>query len=100
MHTKCNFCIYTIYFYIIDKFIQEPLLHIRQGENLEQLFTKFWETEKALATSTLIAKEQSNSEQFKKLIKTDYMPREDKGANTLAFVPKILERKAIVTRLK
>lgn len=88
---------------LIEKFINENMLHISDSDNIENEFEKFWEDEKEIAYDKLCSEENLDCEKVKQVIDTyvyeERKPLKDDIADTLLVKPKLLERKKIVPRV-
>ncbi len=88
---------------LIEKFINENMLHISDSDDIENEFEKFWEKEKENAYNKLCLDEKLDREKVKKVVDTyvyeERKPLKDNIAKTLLFKPKLLERKKIVPRV-
>jgi len=88
---------------LIEKFINENMLHISDSDDIENEFEKFWEKEKEDAYNKLCAEEKLDCAKVKKVVDTyvyeERKPLKDDIAKTLLVKPKLLERKKIVPRV-
>jgi type I restriction enzyme R subunit len=88
---------------LIEKFINENMLHISDSDDIENEFEKFWEVEKESAYDKLCSEENLDCEKVKQLVDTyvyeERKPLKDDVAKTLKVKPKLLERKKIVPRV-
>ncbi len=88
---------------LIEKFINENMLHISDSDDIENEFEKFWEDEKEMAYDKLCSEENLDCEKVKQVIDTyvyeERKPLKDDVAKTLKVKPKLLERKKIVPRV-
>lgn len=88
---------------LIEKFINENMLHISDSESIENEFEKFWEEEKELAYNELCNEENLDCKEVRKVVDTyvyeERKPLKDDIARTLLVKPKLLERKIIVPRV-
>ncbi len=88
---------------LIEKFINENMLHISDSDNIENEFEKFWEDEKEIAYDKLCSEENLDCEKVKQVVDTyvyeERKPLKDDIAGTLLVKPKLLERKKIVPRV-
>ncbi len=88
---------------LIEKFINENLLQIKNSEDIEEEFEKFWDKQKEKAFHELCEEENLQSDKVKKLIDTylydQRVPLANDIAKTLKTKPKLLERKKIVPRV-
>jgi type I restriction enzyme R subunit len=88
---------------LIEKFIDEHLMHIEDDDLIDDAFEKFWDEEQVKAFDELCEEENLNKAEVNKVIDT-YLydgraPLKDDIANTLNVKPKLLERKKIVPRV-
>ncbi|DAB39948.1 MAG TPA: deoxyribonuclease HsdR [Sulfurovum sp. UBA12169] len=88
---------------LIEKFINENMLHINDSDNIENEFEKFWEQEKDIAYDALCKEENLNCVEVRKVVDTyiyeERVPLKDDVAKTLNFTPKYMERRTIVPRV-
>jgi len=88
---------------LIEKFIQENMIHIADSDSVENEFEKFWDAEKEKAYDTLCEEENLNCEEVRKVVDTyiyeERVPLKDDVYKTLNFKPKYMERKKIVPRV-
>jgi type I restriction enzyme R subunit len=88
---------------LIEKFINENMLHISDSDNIENEFEKFWEEEKDIAYDALCQEENLNCEEVRKVVDNyiyeERAPLKDDVAKTLNFIPKYMERRTIVPRV-
>lgn len=88
---------------LIQKFIDENMPNIKDGESIEDEFEKFWQDQKVLALSKLCEEEHLDKAQFKALIDTYiYSGREpikDEVFQCLDNRPSILQARAIGERI-
>jgi len=88
---------------LIEKFINENMLHISESDDIENEFEKFWEKEKESAYDKLCMEENLDCEKVKQVVDTyvyeERKPLKDDVAKTLKVKPKLLERKKIVPRV-
>ena len=89
---------------LLEKFVQEVLPNIQSSEAFDMAFAAFWEQEKQQAIHDLVAEEQLKDDCFQAMVEsfvfTNTMPRDDEIAQSLSFVPKILERESTLSRIK
>lgn len=88
---------------LIEKFIDDHLMHIEDDDLIDDAFEKFWDEEQVKAFDALCEEENLNKTEVNKVIDT-YLydgrsPLKDDIANTLKVKPKLLERKKIVPRV-
>jgi type I restriction enzyme R subunit len=87
---------------LIEKFINENLAHI-DVDNIEEEFDRFWEDERIKEFDTICQEENLIKDEAKNLIDTylydERKPLNDDIVKTLQVKPKLLERKAIVSRV-
>jgi type I restriction enzyme R subunit len=88
---------------LIEKFIQENMIHIADSDSVENEFEKFWDAEKEKAYDTLCEEENLNCEEVRKVVDTyiyeERVPLKDDVYKTLNYKPKYMERKKIVPRV-
>lgn len=88
---------------LIEKFINDHLTKIEDGDAVENEFEKFWDAEKLKAFDTLCEEENLISEALKKVIETyiydERIPLKADVAKTLNIQPKVLERESILRRV-
>ena len=88
---------------LIEKFINENMLHISDSDDIENEFEKFWEEEKELAYNELCSEENLDCAEVRKVVDTyvyeERPPLKNDVAKTLKLKPKLLERKVIVPRV-
>ena len=88
---------------LIEKFINENMLHISDSDDIENEFEKFWKEEKEIAYKKLCSEEKLDCAKVRQVIDTyvyeERKPLKDDIANTLLVKPKLLERKKIVPRV-
>jgi len=88
---------------LIEKFINENMLHIADSDDIENEFEKFWENEKESAYDKLCKEENLDCQKVKEVVDTyvyeERKPLKDDVAKTLKVKPKLLERKKIVPRV-
>ena len=88
---------------LIEKFINETLQSIKNSDDIEEEFEKFWDVEKGKAFDELCDEEKLNNKEVKKVIDTyiydERKPLPNDIAKTLIVKPKFLERKKIVPRV-
>ncbi|MEA3552827.1 MAG: hypothetical protein U9R39_00335, partial [Campylobacterota bacterium] len=88
---------------LIEKFINENLMQIKDDKNIDDEFEKFWDNEKMDAFEKICEEENLNKTQVKKVIDTyiydERKPLANDVAKTLKVKPKLLERKKIVPRV-
>ena len=88
---------------LIEKFINENMMHIRDSDSIENEFEKFWEQEKERAYDKLCQEENLDCQKVKEVVDTyiyeEREPLKDDVAKTLKVKPKLLERKKIVPRV-
>lgn len=89
---------------LIRKFIEEALPRVLIIEDVEESFSKFWQSERLQALESLAKEEHIPVESIEKLIGeylyTQKLPREQEIADILPQQPKILERKSVLARIK
>ena len=88
---------------LIEKFINENLLKIKDDEVIEDEFTKFWEEQKDKAYESLCKDENLDCKKVRKVVdKYIYeqrKPLKDDIAKTFLVKPKLLEKRKIVPRV-
>jgi type I restriction enzyme R subunit len=88
---------------LIQKFIDENMPHIRDGDSIEDEFEKFWQDQKVLALGKLCEDEHLDKAQFKSLIDSYiYSGREpikDEVFQCLDNRPSILQARVIGDRI-
>lgn len=88
---------------LIERFINENLANIKNTDDIEQEFEKFWDAEKEKAFNELCEEENLQSDKVKQVIDTylydERVPLANDIAWTLKVKPKLLERKKIVPRV-
>jgi type I restriction enzyme R subunit len=88
---------------LIEEFIHENLPKIKPNENVLNAFEGFWQTHRSAAFSKLCDEERIQPDELEKLLSTyafaNREPREEEIISSLAFKPKILERKSILERV-
>ena len=89
---------------LLEKFVQEVLPSIQSSEAFDMAFADFWEQEKQQAIHDLVEEEQLKDDCFQAMVEsfvfTNTLPRDDEIAQSLSFVPKILERESTLSRIK
>ncbi len=88
---------------LIEKFINENLMQVKDDENISEEFEKFWEDEKEKAYETLCKDEDLDCVKVRavvdKYIYEQRKPLKDEVAKTLNVKPKLLEKRKIVPRV-
>ncbi len=88
---------------LIEKFINENLMQIKDENNISEEFEKFWDKEKEKAYETLCKDENLDCVKVRavvdKYIYEQRKPLKDEVAKTLNIKPRLLERKVIVPRV-
>ncbi|MBN2815453.1 MAG: type I restriction endonuclease subunit R [Campylobacterales bacterium] len=88
---------------LIERFIYENLANIKNSDDIEHEFEKFWDEEKEKAFNELCEEENLQSDKVKQVIDTylydERVPLANDIAGTLKVKPKLLERKKIVPRV-
>lgn len=88
---------------LIEKFINDHLMHIDDNDEIENAFEIFWDEEKLKAFDALCKDENLVSDELKKVMETyiydERIPLKDDVAKTLNVKPKLLERKVILPRV-
>lgn len=88
---------------LIQKFIDENMPHIKDGDNIEDEFEKFWQEQKVLALGKLCEEEHLDKAQFKSLIDayiySGREPIKDEVFQCLDNRPSILQARVIGDRI-
>jgi type I restriction enzyme R subunit len=88
---------------LIQKFIDENLPHIKEGDNINDEFEKFWQEQKVLALGKLCEDEHLDKAQFKALIDayiySGREPIKDEVFQCLDNRPSILQARVIGERI-
>ena len=88
---------------LIQKFIDENMPHIKDGDNIEDEFEKFWQEQKVLALGKLCEEEHLDKAQFKSLIDayiySGREPIKDEVFQCLENRPSILQARVIGDRI-
>jgi len=88
---------------LIQKFIDENMPHIKDGDSIEDEFEKFWQDQKVLALAKLCDEEHLDKLQFKALIDayvySGREPIKDEVFQCLDNRPSILQARAIGDRI-
>lgn len=89
---------------LIKKFIEENLPRVAKAENVEWAFDAFWKSERSKALKELAENENIPVGRIENLV-GEYLysqkfPQEQDIADLLPTVPKILERRGIIKRIK
>jgi type I restriction enzyme R subunit len=88
---------------LIQKFIDENMPHIKDGDSIEDEFEKFWKDQKVLALGKLCEDEHLDKEQFKSLIDayiySGREPIKDEVFQCLDNRPSILQARTIGDRI-
>jgi len=88
---------------LIEQFINENLLQIKNSEDVEEEFEKFWDEQKEKAFEELCKEDNLDNEKVKKVIDNyiydERKPLANDIAQTLKVKPKLLERKKIVPKV-
>lgn len=88
---------------LIEKFINESLLHIEDEDNIENEFLHFWDEEKVKAVKQLSQDENLDEEKLQTLIGnylfTEKEPLRDDIIETMNFRPGLKERKLLAERI-
>ncbi|HSD07643.1 type I restriction endonuclease subunit R [Flavobacterium sp.] len=88
---------------LIQKFIDENLPHIKDGDNIEDEFEKYWQDQKVLALGKLCEDEHLDKAQFKALIDayiySGREPIKDEVFQCLDNRPSILQARTIGDRI-
>jgi len=88
---------------LIEQFINENLLQIKNSEDIEEEFEKFWDEQKEKSFEELCKEENLLNDEVKRVIDTyiyeQRKPLANDIAKTLKIKPKLLARKKIVPRV-
>lgn len=88
---------------LIQKFIDENMPHIKDGDSIEDEFEKFWQDQKVLALAKLCEEEHLDKSQFKALIDayvySGREPIKDEVFQCLDNRPSILQARTIGDRI-
>jgi len=88
---------------LIQKFIDENMPHIKEGDSIEDEFEKFWQDQKVLALGKLCEEEHLDKAQFKSLIDayiySGREPIKDEVFQCLDNRPSILQARVIGDRI-
>ena len=88
---------------LIQKFIDENMPHIKDGDNIQDEFEKFWQDQKVLALGKLCEEEHLDKAQFKSLIDayiySGREPIKDEVFQCLDNRPSILQARVIGDRI-
>jgi type I restriction enzyme R subunit len=88
---------------LIQKFIDENMPHIKDGDNIQDEFEKFWQDQKVLALGKLCEEENLDKAQFKSLIDayiySGREPIKDEVFQCLDNRPSILQARVIGDRI-
>ena len=88
---------------LIEKFIEQNMSRIQDGQTIEDAFTEFWDDEKSKAVADICAAERIDPIAFKSMIEqyhfTGKSPLQGAIVEAMTKKPKILERKSIVERI-
>lgn len=88
---------------LIEAFIDENLPTLKPSDDLGSAFAAYWDARKQQAFDALCAEEQVAPDALEQILKTyvfaNRLPREEEVVKTLAFKPKILERKGVIARV-
>ncbi|MDQ7046402.1 MAG: HsdR family type I site-specific deoxyribonuclease [Sulfurovum sp.] len=88
---------------LIEKFINENLMGIKDSNLIDDAFETFWDAEKIKAFDQICEDEKLHKEKVKEVVETylydERKPLNDEIANTLQIKPKLLERRKIVPRI-
>ncbi|MDQ7090452.1 MAG: type I restriction endonuclease subunit R [Methylococcales bacterium] len=88
---------------LIEKFINENVIELKEIENIEEIFETFWGEEKQKAFEVLCEQENLNPEKLQEVIGnylyTTRKPLRDDIVAILNNKPKLLERKKIIKRV-
>lgn len=88
---------------LIEKFIHEYMPNIAPEQNLQDIFVGYWYKEKRKAVHQLCVKEGLNKEAVYRMMDeysfTAKDPLRDQVFSAMVYKPKLMERKAIYTRI-
>ncbi|ATC37628.1 type I deoxyribonuclease HsdR [Elizabethkingia anophelis] len=88
---------------LIEKFIEENLPHISDGNNVNEEFEKFWNNEKISAFDKIATEESLNRDRFRDAIDdflfTAKKPKISDALKLLEVKPKLTERNNIGRRI-
>lgn len=88
---------------LIEQFIDSNLPKLKPNENVISEFENYWSKHKLKAYEKLCAEENIDSAKFAKVLEVyqfaNRLPRDQEIAESLAFKPKILERKSTLERV-
>lgn len=88
---------------LIEKFIEENLPQISEGEEVNEAFENFWDKEKTVAFEKIASEESLNKEKFQETINdflfTAKTPKISEALKLLEVKPKITERNNIGKRI-
>ena len=88
---------------LIQKFIDENIPHIKNGDNIEDEFEKFWQEQKVLALGKICEDEHLDKAQFKSLIDayiySGREPIKDEVFQCLENRPSVFQARAISERI-
>ena len=88
---------------LIEIFIEENLPKLKSANEVEAAFEAYWDQHKQQAFQDLCAEESIAPDALQQILKTyvfaNRLPREQEIVEALAFKPKILERKRVITRI-
>ena len=89
---------------LIKKFIEENLPAVKSGDEVEEVFERYWNEEQEKFVSGLAQQEGLNKAKLEKMISqylySEKMPLNDEIASALSRPPKLLERRGIIKRVK
>ncbi|MGB0508031.1 MAG: type I restriction endonuclease subunit R, partial [Pikeienuella sp.] len=88
---------------LIEKFIEQHMATVPEGQTVTEAFNGFWNAEKTTAIDEICASEGIDREAFKAMIEqyhfTGKKPLQGEIVRALDKKPKILERKSVVERI-
>ena len=88
---------------LIEKFINENMLHISNSESIEDAFEKFWEEEREDAFELLCQEENLNCQELKRVVDTyiyeERVPLKDDIARTFISKYTFMERRKVSVRV-
>lgn len=87
---------------LIERFIDENLIHIEDADTIEEAFETFWEQERVNAFAQLCTDEDLIFDETKKIVETylydEQKPFSDAVFGALNVKPKLLERKKVISQ--
>ncbi|MEP3296059.1 MAG: type I restriction endonuclease subunit R [Pseudoruegeria sp.] len=89
---------------LIEKFIEEHMSSIPQGQTVAEAFNGFWDEEKSNAINDICINEKLDPDAFKAMIEqyhfTGKKPLQGEIVSALQEKPRILDRKNVIERVK